>query len=369
MRKALGLEQPERAIGQAAHDFAMLSAGPRVVLTRAQKSEGVPAIASRWVQRLVQLVNGLGLSGALSAGEDYLALADGLSDAGAPERIKMPRPAPRVEARPVRLPITDIETWVRDPYAIYAKRILRLRILDELDAQIGPLERGNAVHLALERFVNEHPGELAADAAVTLCAIADQVFAAEGTPKAALALWQPRFAKAAEWFVAVESGRRDDIVASHTEIKGEMAVTPEFKLYGIADRIDVLASGEAAILDYKTGQVPTKKQIESFLAPQLLLEAAMLKAGGFAGLEKLETRDLLYVQISGGRVPGHLLEVDVALVGEAMDKLRKRIADFARASTAYEPRLHPKQARVSGDYDHLARVREWSISGWEAPDE
>lgn len=369
MRKALGLEQPERAIGQSAHDFAMLSAGPRVVLTRAQKADGVPTIASRWVQRLTQLTNGLGLKDALRPVEDYAALANGLSDAGEPERIKMPRPAPPLEARPKRLPVTDIEKWVRDPYAIYARRILNLRILEPQDAEIGPLERGHAVHKALERFVKEHPGELPDDAAVRLCAIADEVFAAEGTPKAALALWQPRFTRAAEWFVAVERARRDDITASHTEIAGGFAVTPDFELYGIADRIDVLAGGGAAILDYKTGQVPTKKQIESFLAPQLLLEAVMLSAGAFDGVGKLETRELLYIQISGGRVPGTLLEVDVALVGEALDKLKKRIADFQQAATAYEPRLHPKQARVSGDYDHLARVREWSISGWEAPEE
>ena len=85
MRKALGLEQPERSIGQAAHDFAMLSAGPRVVLTRAQKSEGVPAIASRWVQRLTQLTAGLGLReprDVLAPDEDYLGIANGLNDAG-----------------------------------------------------------------------------------------------------------------------------------------------------------------------------------------------------------------------------------------------------------------------------------------------
>ncbi|HXC55231.1 MAG TPA: double-strand break repair protein AddB [Rhizomicrobium sp.] len=369
MRSALGLEQPERAIGQAAHDFAMLSAGPRVVLTRAQKSDGIPAVASRWVQRLIQITNGLGLQNALRPDEDYALLAEELDAAGAPQRIKMPRPAPPVAARPLRLPVTDIETWVRDPYAIYARRILGLRILDSLEAPIGPLERGNAVHAALERFVREFSGALPPDAAVQLCAVADKVFAEEGTPKAALALWRPRFTRAAEWFVDLERMRRDDIAASHTEIAGEMSVTPEFKLYGIADRIDVLMDGGAAILDYKTGQLPTRKQIESFLAPQLLLEAAMLAAGAFPGIDKRETRDLLYVQISGGRVPGTILQVDIALVGEALEKLKKRVADFREATTAYEPRLHPKQARVAGDYDHLARVREWSLSGWEAPEE
>ena len=138
---------------------------------------------------------------------------------------------------------------------------------------------------------------------------------------------------------------------------------------GVADRIDLLPDGKGVILDYKTGQVPTQKQIESFLAPQLLLEAAMLAAGAFPGVEPREAEALLYLQISGGRVPGTIREVDISLIGEALEKLKTRIADFMRPDTSYDPRLHPKQARVSGDYDHLARVREWSISGWEAPEE
>ena len=38
MRSSLGLEQPERGIGLAAHDFAMQAAGPRVLLTRARRA-------------------------------------------------------------------------------------------------------------------------------------------------------------------------------------------------------------------------------------------------------------------------------------------------------------------------------------------
>ena len=153
MRNALGLEQPERAIGQAAHDFAMLCAGPRVILTRAQKFEGVPAIASRWVQRLTQLTNGLGLKDALKPDDGLCRAGRRLNDAGRARIASRCRArAAVVAARPKRLPVTEIETWVRDPYAIYARRILKLRVLDPLDAEIGPLERGSAVHLALERL-------------------------------------------------------------------------------------------------------------------------------------------------------------------------------------------------------------------------
>ncbi len=369
MRSALGLEQPEFRIGQAAHDFATLAAGPRVVLTHAKKADGVPAIASRWVQRLVQLTSGLGLTDTLTPRRDYLALAQAINDAGDPQPEKRPQPRPPVDARPDKVSVTEVERWIRDPYEIYARRILRLRILDPLDAVIGPLERGNAVHKAMERFVNEHPGPLPATAALDLIRIGDEVFAAEGTPKAALALWRPRFMRAATWFVEEERKRRPNILSSRTEIRGELDVVTGFQLYGIADRIDALADGTAAIIDYKTGSPPTQKQIKIFLTPQLLLEAGMLADGAFPGLERLQTSELLYVKVSGGRLPGEIIPVDVALTPAAMERLRALIALFRDPNTPYLPRPYIQFAREDGDYDHLSRVREWSMSGWEAPEE
>ncbi|MEJ0025114.1 MAG: double-strand break repair protein AddB [Rhizomicrobium sp.] len=371
MRKALGLEQPERAIGQAAHDFATLGAGPRVVLTRAKKSEGAPTVASRWVERLSQLTGGLGLRteahDVLKPGLDYLALARNLDEAGMATPEKRPAPRPPAAARPPKLSVTEIERWVRDPYAIYARRVLKLDVLDPLDAEIGPLERGNAVHKALERFVNAYPGPLGDDAALTLIAIADQVFAAEGTPKAALALWRPRFAHAALWFVEQERVLREARETSLTEIKGLWQVTPGFALSGVADRIDILHGGTGVIFDYKTGKPPTGKQIKAFLAPQLLLEAEMLRQGAFG--DPREAEALIYVWFSGGREPGALEPVDVSLVGEAVARLKRYIALFAKQSTPYLPRLRPLNVKYAGDYDHLARVREWSLGGWEAPEE
>ena len=369
MRRAIGLEQPERSIGQAAHDFSMLAAGKRVVLTRALKSEGVPTVASRWLQRLQQLSNGLNLKTALTPARDYVSIAKSLGDPGQPQRMKRPAPAPPVEARPRELSVTDIETWVRDPYAIYAKRILKLRTLDPLDAEIGPMERGSAVHKALEIFVERFPGELPGDAALQLIAIADAVFADLGTPKAALALWRPRFANAAVWFVDEERKRRAGIAQSHVEIDGRIAITDAFSLYGRADRIDLLTSGGAAILDYKTGKPPTASQIRRFLAPQLLLEGAMIQHGGFGDLGKRPAEELLYLRFSGGREPGEIQQVDTSLIDEALVRLQQRVIDFSAQSQAYLPRVKPYRADVKGDYDHLSRVREWSLGGWEDADE
>jgi ATP-dependent helicase/nuclease subunit B len=365
MRSALGLEQPEREIGDTAHDFATLAAGKDVLLTRAVKAEGAPTIASRWVQRLMQLTGGLDLPKTILAPQtDFIAIHARLEEPKPAPRIRRPAPTPPVEARPRALTVTEIETWLRDPYAIYAKRVLGLRPLDPLDAEIGAMERGSLVHDALEQFVKAFPGALPEDAERHLIAIADAMF--RDLPKSVLALWRPRFVNAARWFVGIERERRTNIAASYLEVDGKR-MFGTFKLYGRADRIDALKSGGAAILDYKTGAPPSNPQVKELLTPQLPLEAAILESGGFDGVPAMEAAELVYIRFAGGAKPGELRPVKVdahAIAAEAAEKLTQRIAFFDDPQTPYHSRVRPYRAGVAGDYDHLARVREWSLGGW-----
>ena len=284
MRRALGLEQPERGIGLAAHDFAMLAAGGDVLLTRAQKAEGAPTIASRWLQRLMQLTRGLEMK--IPEGP-WAERASLLTHVAPVPPITPPLPRPPVSARPRKLSVTEIETWLRDPYAIYARHILGLRPLDPLDMPIGPLERGTAVHRALELYKRRFEGAPPKDAVAQLMAIADKVFEALAIPKAALSIWRPRFEKAARWFVDFERGRASQIARSVLEIRGQKQFKAPggiFTLSGVADRIDILKNGKAAILDYKTGRPPSNPQVRELITPQLPLEGAILAAGGFSDL-------------------------------------------------------------------------------------
>ena len=375
MRRTLGLEQPERAIGLSAHDFAALAAGPRVVLTRALKSEGSPTVASRWVQRLTQLAGGLGIAERLEPATQYDRIATALSDPGKTQPAPPPAPRPPIVARPRQLSVTEIETWLRDPYAIYAKRVLGLRPLDPLDAEIGPMERGSALHRALELFVEKYPRELPADAAAKLVEIADDVFHEIAVPKASLALWRPRFLGAAIWFIVEERKRRTGIAQIFVEIKGKLKLKGpggEFTLVGKADRIDRLNSGGGAILDYKTGAPPTDKQVLQHLSPQLPLEGAILAEGGFEEIGALAPAELIYVRITGGANPGafRTVKTDAPQISrDAAERLTLRIARFDDEATAYYSRVAPYRADMAGDYDHLARVREWSLSGWRGDGE
>jgi ATP-dependent helicase/nuclease subunit B len=371
MRAKLGLEPPERAIGLSAHDFATLAAGPRVVLARALKSDGSPTTPARWLQRLLQLTKGLKLDAKLTSSTRYDALASAMAVPDAVMRIGRPEPRPPVESRPRNLSVTEIETWLRDPYAIYARHILKLRPLDRLDAPIGPLERGTAIHTILERFLVENANVVPADAETRLIAIARGVFRDSGIPKAALALWWPRFLRAANWFIGIERERRANIRQSFVEISGRRIFkgpAGDFTLRCRADRIDILRSGGGSIVDYKTGDPPTKKQVRILLAPQLPLEGAILADGGFDAIGKLAPSELLYIRFGGGDEPGDVRDVSddvIALVEKAEQQLIGRIAAFDDIDTPYLPRIKPYRAEISGDYDHLARVREWSLAGWE----
>jgi ATP-dependent helicase/nuclease subunit B len=371
MRDDIGLERPERDIGLSAHDFASLASGPRVILTRAQKSEGTPTIESRWIQRLRQLINGVGLEKELPSKTPYAEWARQLDNPGEPKPERRPAPTPPVNVRPRSLTVTEIETWLRDPYAIYAKHILRLRPLDPLDDAVGPLERGNTIHEALEQFTLEYPDALPADAADRLIAIADGIFKREAIPHATLALWRPRFERAARWFVEEERIRRAHVSRSFVEKKGarKFASTGgDFELRCRADRIDVLKTGGAAIVDYKTGQAPAKKQVNALLAPQLPLEGVILRtAGGFKDIGALEPEELLYIKFIGGKKEGGTIPIDgvPTLVDEAEKRLIARIRDFDRAEKPYHAQVMPLKARQHSDYAHLERVREWSESGMD----
>ena len=153
---------------------------------------------------------------------------------------------------------------------------------------LGAADRGSFIHAAIGDFARIYAGGLPADPCGELLRLGEMHFAQLKDFPEARAFWWPRYERIASWFAAFEQERRAGIVAALAEIRGEMPIpTPSgsgFRLIGRADRIERLADGRYAILDFKTGKPPTSPQVRSGLAPQLTLEAAMLRGGGFAGI-------------------------------------------------------------------------------------
>jgi ATP-dependent helicase/nuclease subunit B len=374
MRLELGLDLPERRIGLSAHDFAQMLGAREVILTRSAKLAGAPTVASRFVQRLAA-VAGPRWQTALRHGEKYLAWARALDRPGAaPRPVSRPAPKPPTAARPTRLSVTEIEHWLRDPYTIYAKHILRLFPLDPIDMPPGAADRGTVIHGAIGDFTQEYAKGLPDDALGELRALGRKHFAwLEEFPEAR-AFWWPRFERIARWFADWETKRRAHVEAIQAEIRGEIAIPlgdRSFHLSARADRIERLIGGDYAILDYKTGQVPTGRQVAAGLSPQLTLEGAILRAGQFADVPAgASIAALVYVSLRGGDPGGEekSLEFKDSTPDAEADRALQKLAEVARRfedpATPYRSRERPMfRGRAYGDYDHLARVKEWSLSG------
>jgi ATP-dependent helicase/nuclease subunit B len=372
MRRDFGLPSPERRIGAAAHDFAQGLGARDVVLTRASRVEGTPTVPSRWLLRLDTVLRAAGLEGALAPRQNVLAWQELLDR---PERpvgaVAPPAPCPPVAARPRRLSVTEIETWMRDPYAIYARHILRLRPLDALDADPGAAERGQLVHRALDLFVKRYPAALPGDSEARLIAIGEEVFGTALSRPGVWAFWWPRFLRVAHWFTTIENARRSTLATSHGEVLGRLAVAAPagpFELVCKADRIDRRSDGGLIVIDYKTGALPRRGDIELGFSPQLPLEAAIAEAGGFADLARGRVAELAYWRLAGGEIAGEvkaLADTDDAiriLADDAMAGLRALIASFDRVTTPYRSSPWPEHAPRFTDYAHLARVKEWLLA-------
>ncbi len=368
MRKAFGLPPPEKDLSLAAHDFVQAISMSEVVITRAAKIDGTPTVPARWLLRMDTVLKAAGLEWPMAEAARY---RQWLKQLDAPEAVNpalRPSPTPPLAARPRELSVTKIETWMRDPYQIYAQYILGLRALDPVDDDPGGAERGVFIHAALERFARTYPDTLPDDAQEQLVAFGKQALEELSIAPEVAAFWWPRFERLAGAFVEHERAwRNSGAKPLALESKGKLA-WPDFTLVGKADRIDRAPDGGYAVIDYKTGSAPSKRQVAAGLSPQLPLEALMLYQGAFDGLPAGDTTIMEYWQASGKE--GKPLDIKTVtskdgtaqiLREEAAEGLRRLIDTYKDENTAYHSQPRAGVMAQGHDYDHLARVREWSV--------
>ena len=376
MRATVGLPSPEETIGIAAHDFlAAAVSAPEVILSSTRRRDGAPAVPARWLTRLEALLAGAKCALPEHPAVDWARALD--VPPNGPKPVNPPRPCPAVSVRPSRLSVTEIETWLRDPYAIYAKHILRLRKLDDLDQETDAADYGTLVHAGLHLFLREHGIGWPADAGAGMRGAMARALAESFARAALAAWWEPRLNRIADWIVDTEQTRRTgfQLTAIGTELSGLLEIQRpgrRFTLSARADRIERRADGRLAILDYKTGQVPSQKDVERGLAPQLPLEAAIAEAGGFGEALRATAAELTYWQLTGGFEAGKAnLLFDrkdgerQAVIDAAMRGLETLIDQYDRPDQCYLAQPHPSLAPRFSDHAQLARVAEWSLAAEE----
>jgi len=367
MRAQIGLLLPDRQIALSAHDYQQAIAAKEVWITRATRSSEAETVPSRWVNRLTNLMAGLpdqngpeALDRMRKKGAVVLAQSATLSVPDGPvPRADRPSPAPPVAARPTQLSVTQIKTLVRDPYAIYAKKVLRLNPLDPLKATSDPALKGEVFHNILERFIASDPPLDDAGGRAALLTVATDVLA-DRCPWPLVRLhWLTQIESLSGAFLEGERARRAKGVPRVLEASGKTQMEgAELLLTARADRIDIAPDGRALIYDYKTGVMPTIKNQPTF-DKQLLLTAGMVERGAFEKLPATPVTEAAFIGVKADSkvVPAPLDDHPAATVWE--DTRRWLIAwrDPARGYTARRAML---SITDRSDFDHLSRRDEWS---------
>jgi ATP-dependent helicase/nuclease subunit B len=372
MKVEIGLEPPERRIGQLGHDLQMAAAAPKLVLTRALRNGTAPTVASRWLQRLIA-VGGPALAADLRArGKSLIDWANAIDRSPSVPNARRPAPHPPAELQPRKYSFSEVGRLRRDPYAIYARHILRLDAIAPFNLDPGPAERGSLYHRIVDRFVRE---EASGEPFTLIGRILAEEFDAVALPPHIDAVWRPRFAAVARAFVHWHLERAGGVRESLTEVPASLDLSVGgIRLTGIADRIDILPDGSADLLDYKTGSTPSMKVARALLDPQLALEAAAIRRGAFRRAGIREPANLLYVRLKPGerfkdeqvnnehaKSPNATPKSAVELAEEALTELEKLLTGLIEGRYGFASRLIPEQERdYGGEYDHLARVAEWS---------
>ncbi len=368
MRDEFGLPLPEKKIGQSAHDFAQLLSSQNVVITRSEKLDGTQTIPSRWLLRLDAILNIIGHKDSLTPKLPWVKWAKLLNKAENHIKIDAPCPNPPIEARPRKLSATSIEKLMRDPYWVYANKILGLKKLDDIDKEPGGAEFGNFVHDALEEFVKDYNSIEPDNRYEYLLKLGRAILQKENLKFAVVSFWWPRFERIAAWIVQNEEKRRKNNIDVLTEIQGRYEIVNDsgtFMLEARADRIEVDSEGGMFIVDYKTGVSPSPTDVKLGFSPQMTLEGVIAQKGGFG--KGVNVKSLEYWKLSGGqkdaetKYAGYRKSEELE---ELLENAEKGVSDLLEAmffqKSPFLSAPNPEKELVYNDYEHLERMKEWA---------
>jgi len=365
MRRELGLPDQEQYIGFSALDFYSACAMEEVIITRTTKAGGAGTIPSRWVARLKICLDQLNSEQKSSPFQEFVRIAAQLAKEQGPIRIQQPCPMPPVHLRPRRLSVTDIEKLIRDPYQIYCKHILKIRPLNDLDVGLENTAFGNLIHNIFETFVKTTVQQKIPHTLEHLIEEGKRQFVPLWSYPMVKQFWWPQFVNIAEWFYQQDLRQREISKAHHVEIQGTVKIQSAngpFTVFGKADRIDVLNDHSLEVIDYKTGMIPTMKDVEQGIAIQLPLEGMIATWGGFSEIQSGMPVSVMSYWVIKGRYAGNeRVELKkTEILSEQIETIIQDLAEqYDKADTKYTSIPRPEIAPTYNDYEHLSRIKEW----------
>ena len=361
MKAKFKLPLPERKVGLSSHDFVEFFCKKNVIMTYASKMDNTSMMTSRWLTKLSAIVDIGHIVWKDEVSKEVLSWINKDKEYKKKELCKRPSPCPPLYARPDTLSATWIEKWYRDPYIVYAGKILDLKKLFEINQEVSFREFGNIIHESLEEFKKKNLSSY--DSLI-------DIMIRKSLPYKTIAqidFWYSKFKVIAKWFVDYERQLKDIVNISFLEETGEYQITPTFKITAKADRIDILNDFGACIYDYKTGSVPKQKDVETY-SPQLPIEAIILQNQGFKNIKiKPKYINFRYIKLDGKdkkTLPNKLnTSENDEIIKTTINNLKETISEFSKETTPYISRPNPDKTghliETYSEYTHLARVKEW----------
>ena len=361
MREKLGLPPQEQKIGLMAHDFIQLCHADEVILTRSNKVDGKPTLPSRWLLRLDAVLKALKLNQYIIPKYPWQEWAEALStvnmdscNISRESNVENDLALPPIEARPRQFSITHIESLMRDPYSIYAAKILDLKPLQTIDQDPTLADFGQFIHESLEEYNNHYQNIPTNKRLEILLSIGEKNLTSVKEHPAIFAFWWPRFERVAKWFVEYDTKRRDNLnISIHAEKQGHYEIPStrgNIEIIGRADRLEIDRKNNLYLIDYKTASAPTTKDVRLGISPQLALQALLFEKEGTIS-------ELSYWKLSGGKNPVEIVTIpEPSLrVEQAKEGLIKLFMHFDDPTTSYLSEPNPQQKPRFNDYRHLAR--------------
>jgi len=334
------------------HDdlLALLAMNDRVLVTWQKEQDGEARLLSPFLQMLRD--------------EQERAHGDDLSEpelhadlkAEESHTLSLPqaaRPVPIVAAAivPASVSISAYNSLVACPYQFYARHILRLNELDEVQEVIEKRDYGDHVHMILQRFHERYPqvsGHDLAEMDAALRRISEEVFAdllqQDFAARAWLARWFKSLPAYLEWQAENEAkGWR----YSEAESKFDWQLEG-VRLRGRIDRLDVRGE-EKLVLDYKT-------QSDQVLRNKLKEPGEDVQLACYAYAH--EAADAAFVSIENGKVklvePKHDVPQLAQLNAERLERVMGAIQGGAGL-----PANGIDQACVHCEMRGVCRKGEW----------
>jgi ATP-dependent helicase/nuclease subunit B len=277
-------------------------------------------------------------------------------------KIAPPNPTPLLTARPKRLYATDIERLMRDPYAVYAKHCLKLKPLPFFQDPSSSLKKGQLIHRLLDQYIKsiKNNSDITLE---SLLSLAEPYFQKDSISQT---FWWNPFQKLAAWMI--EQFKRSAADQYLSEEKGSATLQIEdhlIEIAAIADRIDI-HHDQLTVVDYKTGSLPSLKDIEKGLYPQLSVEAWLVQQQGFKTIKELAFSSIKAElwHLKGKDPAGKIIPfaMDEDFLQNVEKSLYRLLKTFLKQETPYLACPIPEQAPPYNDYEHLERLKEWLYS-------